>query len=268
MSDLGRVLIIDDEASLRQTLTRVLQRAGFEVSSVKSGVEALQRISTQSFHLVYLDIRMPEMSGLEVLREIRSTHPELPVILLTAHASLQSALDAIRLGARDYLVKPIDPEVFVAQTRIILQEQIVELRKQELREKITALRAELQSLEETEPDSESPTIVAPLDDSERFLKRGLFVLDLRAQRATLGERVLSLTPTAFAYLTVLIRHAPSAVDYKTLVTEAQGYDVDHTEAGDLAKYHIHVLRQTLDVNLEQAGHIINVRGVGYRLLTD
>ena len=63
------------------------------------------------------------MSGLEVLQKIRITHPELPVILFTAHASLQSALEAIRLGATDYLVKPIDPEVFVARTRVILEEQ-------------------------------------------------------------------------------------------------------------------------------------------------
>jgi DNA-binding response OmpR family regulator len=94
------------------------------------------------------------------------------------------------------------------------------------------------------------------------------VLDIQAQRATLGERVLSLPPTAFEYLAVLARHAPDAVDYQTLVTEAQGYEVEHVEASELAKYHIHVLRQALNVTPDEAGYILNVRGVGYRLLTD
>ena len=74
--------------------------------------------------------------------------------------------------------------------------------------------------------------------------------------------------TAFIYLTVLARHAPEAVDYQTLVTEAQGYAVEHSEASELAKYHIHVLRQAIDADKNELGYILNVRGIGYRLLTD
>lgn len=269
MTGLGDILIIDDDASVRQTLTRVLQRAGFIVSSAEDGKVALKRISSETYHLVYLDIRMPGMDGLEVLQEIRKIKPDLPVILLTAHASLQSALDALRLGAKDYLVKPIDPEVFVAQTRMILEEEMIDRRKKEIREQIAALRNELSALEQkSEKDENQPISQLPQVEGDRFLKKGRAILDLRAQRATWDDRVVSLPPTAFAYLVVLVRHSPKAVDYKTLVVEAQGYDVDQAEARELAKYHIHVLRQTINVGSEESDHILNVRGIGYRLITD
>ncbi len=266
MTSLGHVLIIDDEDRLRHTLTRVLKTAGCEVSGAADGPQALQLVRSTPLDLVYLDIHLPGISGLEVLQTLRAERPDLPVILFTGHASLQSALEAIRLGAADYLVKPIDPQVFVARTRVILEEQKVERRKRELREQIAALRAELRALEEQ--NAPVPPAHPVPDGGDRFLKRGHFVLDLQAQRATLADRVLSLPPTAFTYLTVLARHAPQAVDYQTLVTEAQGYAVEQSEASELAKYHIHVLRQAINARKDEPGYILNVRGIGYRLLTD
>lgn len=267
MDSLGNVLIIDDEDGLRHTLTRVLKIAGCQVSGASDGPQALNLIKSTPLDLVYLDIHLPSMNGLEVLQNIRASHPNLPVILFTAHASLQSAVEAIRLGATDYLVKPIDPEVFIARTRVILEEQAVERRKRIIREQIVSLQKELDVLEDQSTPPQDKTLAAP-QAADRFIKRGGFVLDLQAQRATLKDRVLSLPPTAFIYLTVLARHAPGAVDYQTLVTEAQGYAVEPSEASELAKYHIHVLRQGIGASREEVGYIINVRGVGYRLLTD
>ena len=102
----------------------------------------------------------------------------------------------------------------------------------------------------------------------RFLKKGKFILDLQAQRATFKDRVLSLPPTAFEYLVVLARYAPEAVDYQTLVLEAQNYKVELNEARELAKYHIHVLRQELTADTDQDDLLLTVRGVGYRLLEE
>jgi DNA-binding response OmpR family regulator len=267
MSSPGNVLIIDDEDSLRYTLTRVLRATGCQVSSAADGPEGLQMINNVAFDLIYLDIRLPGMNGLEILQNIRKNHPDLPVILFTAHASLQSALEAIRLGATDYLVKPIDPDVFVARTRVILEEQVVERRKRQLRDQIATLQAELRALEDQSASPPAEIVPSP-ENADRFLKRGSFVLDLQAQRATLKDKVLSMPPTAFIYLTVLARHAPEGVDYQTLVTEAQGYAVEQSEASELAKYHIHVLRQSIQANKDEAGYILNMRGIGYRLLTD
>ena len=101
----GHILIIDDEAALRQTLTRILQRAGLQVTSAASGQEGLDYLAQLPFDLVYLDIRMPDMNGMEVLKIMHAAYPELPVVLFTAQPDLSSALEALRRGATDYLVK-------------------------------------------------------------------------------------------------------------------------------------------------------------------
>ena len=98
MSASGHILIVDDEAVLRQTLARILQRAGLEVTTVAGGREALEYARQQAFDLVYLDIRMPDMNGLAVLKRLHADHPELPVVLFTAQPDLASAVEALREG--------------------------------------------------------------------------------------------------------------------------------------------------------------------------
>src|SRR3990172_11746714 len=98
----GHILIIDDEASLRQTLARILQRTGLEVTTAANGKTGLALVYEHPFDLVYLDIRMPDMSGLEVLKTIHEKLPELPVILFTAQPDVHSAVEALRRGATDY----------------------------------------------------------------------------------------------------------------------------------------------------------------------
>lgn len=261
----GNVLVIDDELSLRHTLTRLIQAAGFQVTAVADGKDALAVLEKPVFDLVYLDIHLPGVNGLDILRAVRKESPQLPVILLTGNASLQSALEALRLGATDYLLKPIDPEVLVARTRIILQEQAVEKRRREIEENIAALQAELQSLKTQEYEtSAQPTISNP---GERFLKRGPLILDLQIRRGTLGDQILSIPPTAFDYLVSLARHSPEVVDYATLFTEAQGYNnATRIEAQEMTKWHIHTLRQALEPDPARPKHILNVRGTGYRLV--
>src|SRR5512136_2342202 len=136
---MGNILVIDDEESLRHTLGRVLRQAGYEVTTAGEGNEALRLINsgyenTSPYDVVYLDIRLPGMDGLQVLKEIRQRDAHLPVILLTAYGSLKTALEALRLGATGYLIKPLDPEVLVARTRVLLEEQALERRRREVRE--------------------------------------------------------------------------------------------------------------------------------------
>ncbi len=262
----GTVLVIDDEPSLRQTLTQILKRAGCEAISAADGPAALQRLAAASYDLVYLDIHLPGMDGLQVLKEIHRLYPQLPVILFTAHASLQSAMEAVRLGATDYLTKPIDPETLIARTRVILAERAVERRRREIQAQINALQAELKALEQ--PETAPPAPVRPAPSGDRFLKRGSLIIDLQARRATLGDRVLTIPPSAFDYLVVLARHAPDVVDYQTLVTEAQGYQTDRRGAQELAKWHIHELRSALEPDPHESKHIVNLRGIGYRLVVD
>lgn len=263
----GKILIIDDEANLRETLGRILQRAGCETLAAADGPQAIQLIGEHVFNLAYLDLHLPGMDGIEILKAIRQRQPKLPVIMLTGYGTLQSAVEALRLGATDYLLKPFDPEVLVARTRVILDEQAIELRKQELRTQIAALHAELRSLEQEAPFQPSTNLPIP-EPQNRFFKAGRMVLDLQAKRATFGEQVLNLPPATFDYLVVLARHSPEIVDYHTLVTEAQNYQVDGVEARELAKWHMHVLRQALEVDSQNPRFLLNVRGTGYRLLVD
>jgi DNA-binding response OmpR family regulator len=268
---MGNILVIDDEESLRHTLGRVLRQAGYEVTTAGEGPEALRLVNAgyenaSPYDVVYLDIRLPGMDGLQVLKEIRQRNAHMPVILLTAFGSLTTALEALRLGATDYLIKPIDPEVLVARTRVLLEEQALERRRREVREQIAALQDELRVLDAgRQPAASSGPLPAP---EERFLKRGRLILDLQARRATFREAVLTLPPAAFDYLVVLARRAPEVIPYQTLVTEAQGYRADVMEARELSKWHIHAIRQTLESDPTQPQYLLNVRGTGYRLVVD
>jgi DNA-binding response OmpR family regulator len=267
MNHSGRILIVDDEANLRHTVARVLQRAGYEVTTAASGKEGLDLLAQGTFDLVYMDIRMPGMSGIETLQTINANYPKLPVILFTGQPDLNSAVSALRQGALDYLQKPLKPQLLIERTRSVLSNLERERRKKELQTQIEALQAELKDLE-NEEGAEPSLKDREADDDERYLKRGSLCLDLHTHRVTVGNRTLDLSPTAFNYLLVLARHAPNIVDYETLVTEAQGYQTDAREAQELTKWHVHQIRESIEPDAQRPTFIINVRGTGYRLVVD
>jgi len=266
MNSEGRILIIDDEASLRQTMARILQRAGYQVTTAANGKEGFALVSEHPFDLLYLDIRMPDVNGLELLKTIHAKLPDLPVILFTAQPDVNSVVEALRRGATDYLLKPLNPQTLVNRTEAILAGRQKERRKRELQRQIEALQAELKALESPEGGAgDSKPQQLPASD-DRFLRKGKLTLDLHTRRLTINERVVSLPPTSFDYLRVLARHAPNVVDYQTLVSEAQGYETDPHEAQELTKWHIHQIRQAIDQDLQEPSSVINVRGTGYRLV--
>jgi DNA-binding response OmpR family regulator len=265
MNEKGHILIVDDEASLRQTLARILQRAGYEVTTAASGKETLSMVASHSFDLIYLDIRMPETNGLELLKTIHADFPELPVILFTAQPDLHSAVEALRRGATDYLLKPLKPQAVIDRTQAILADKQLDRRKHQLQRQIEALETELNSLENPAGDMGASRQEQSSDD--RFLKRGELTLDLHTRHVTMKGRVVNLPPTSFDYLLVLARHTPNVVDYRTLVAEAQGYEADMREAQELTKWHVHHIRQAIEPDARNPIHLINVRGSGYRLVT-
>lgn len=266
MSPSGHILVIDDEAALRQTLARILQRAGYEVTTAESGEMGISILSSALFDLVYMDIRMPGMGGLQTLKAIHASQPNLPVILFTAQPDMNSAVEALRLGAADYLLKPLQPEVLLERTRATLARLEKDRRKREIQAQIESLQSELKNLE---TDESSAVIATPaMPNGERFLSRGNLTLDMHTRRVTIGNRIVNLPPTAFDYLLTLARHAPNVVDYQTLVAEAQGYQAEAREAQELVKWHIHHIRQAIEADAQNPTYIINVRGNGYRLVVD
>lgn len=266
MSDKGHILIIDDEASLRQTMARILQRAGYEVTTAANGKDGLALIAQHAFDLLYLDIRMPDISGLELLKTIHAQLPDLPVILFTAQPDLNSAVEALRRGAADYLLKPLKPQAVIDRTQSILANKQKERRKREIQRQIEELQNELNTLENSGAGTNSLKPEQPAAADERFVKRGELILDLHTKHVTVKSQPVNLPPTSFDYLLVLARHTPNVVDYQTLVAEAQGYETGAREAQELTKWHVHHIRQAIEPNARNPIHVINVRGTGYRLV--
>ncbi len=270
MNPSGHILIIDDEANLRQTLARILNRAGFEVTTAENGKQGIHLLDQQTFDLVYMDIRMPDMSGLEALKLIHAKFAQLPVVLFTAQPDLNTAVEALRNGASDYLLKPLKPQEIIERTKNILADLKLDQRKKEIRAQIQALQAELMDLEAAGDPKNAQQVGTSevINSSDRYLKRGKLTLDLHARQVLIDTRTINLQPTAFDYLVVLARHTPHIVDYQTLAAEAQGYQTEARESKELTKWHIHHLREALEVDKANPTLIINVRNSGYRLLAD
>lgn len=105
-----KVLLVDDEEDFLNALGERMRLRDMEVSTTTSAKEALKKIEEESYDAIILDLKMPEMGGLEVLKAIKAKHPELQIILLTGHGSVQTGVEAMKLGAADFLEKPADLE--------------------------------------------------------------------------------------------------------------------------------------------------------------
>ena len=106
----ARILIVDDEQIIIDSCLRILARLDYQVEGVQDGIEALRRIEARSYDIVILDIMMPKIDGLEVLRRIKEGHPEIDVIMITGLSEIETAVKSMKLGAFDYLPKPFDPD--------------------------------------------------------------------------------------------------------------------------------------------------------------
>ena len=258
------ILVIDDEPNLRKSLALILQHAGYQVTTAEHAQAALCTLQAGSYDLVFLDIKLPDMNGMELLPQIRRLYPDLPVLILTAHATLESAMAAVRQGARDYLLKPLRAEQILTRVHEVLAEQTSPKRRRELVTQIQGLVAELHQVDD--PRSPAPAIPGA-SDMARYMRRGALVLDLYTRRAELNDQHIPLAPSAFDYLTTLMRHAPHPVTYDTLVLESQGYTVSRNEAREMAGWQIHELRKAIEPDPQHPNLIITVRNVGYRLVT-
>jgi DNA-binding response OmpR family regulator len=259
------ILIVDDENYLRRSLSLILQKENYRVETTPNAEAALDCLKLHEFDLMFLDLNLPGMSGIDLLVEVHRHYPHIPVLILTAHAALESAIQAVRLGARDYLIKPVEPVLILTRVAEILAESEQPARKKEIVDQIQGLLAELQKMEGEDTTPTSALAALPPANPARFLKKGNFDLDLHARHAALNGKYIQVTGIYFDYLSTLLRHAPKAVPYKTLVKESQGYDVAIAEARDLARWRIHELRKVIEEDPQRPRYILTVRGTGYRL---
>lgn len=121
MSELSHILIVDDEPNVRLVFRTALESAGYRVSAVENGQAGLEELGRSEINLVLLDLQMPEMAGMETLRRLREGGNDVPVVIVTAHGSVPDAVEAMKLGAIDFLVKPQSPDLLRAVVAEVLR---------------------------------------------------------------------------------------------------------------------------------------------------
>jgi len=145
----GKALVVDDEQTVRDLLKRTLEEAGYEVVTAGSGLEALERVCEQEVGVVLLDIKMPGMTGMEVLAKLTADWPEICVLMVTAVADAQTAVQAMKLGAYDHITKPFNLEDVLLKMRRAIEKRDFQLRDkllmQELQQSVKGQAERIQS---------------------------------------------------------------------------------------------------------------------------
>jgi DNA-binding response OmpR family regulator len=220
------VLLVDDDAAIRRSVSIALELEGFQVISASGGRPALEAVESARPALVLLDLTMPDLDGLEVLRRLRSGGDDVPVCVLSARDEVDDRVRGLEAGADDYIVKPFAVEEVVARLHALLRRH---------------------------PHA---------GGSATVLRAGDLELDARGHRAHRGDRDLELTPREFALLEVFMRHAGDVLDRKTLHEEVWGYDFD--PGTNVIDVFVAYLRRKLEAAGEQRV-LHTVRGVGFVL---
>ena len=221
-----RILVVDDEAGIRELVGSYLRNEGFEVDEAVSGEEALARFGQGGHDLIVLDLRLPGLGGLDVLREIRRTSA-VYVIVLTARADETDKLIGLELGADDYVTKPFSPRELVARVRAVLRRR-------------------------RDGDSEA-------DDVIRF--DGL-TIDIGGHEVRVGDAVVELTSLEFQLLVALAEAPGRVFTRRQLIERVWGWDFYGDER--LVDVHVGNLRKAIGDAADEPRFVGTVRGVGYK----
>ncbi|GAA3303071.1 response regulator transcription factor [Dactylosporangium vinaceum] len=225
-----RILVVDDDAAVRDSLARTLRFEGYQVDTVPDGAQALRAVKGQEPDAVVLDVSMPVLDGLQACRELRAEGVLVPVLMLTARDSVGDRVAGLDAGADDYLVKPFALQELLARLRALLR------------------RAQRPAANGTAADGRLQFADLRLDPQTREVWR--------------GTRPLRLTRTEFSILEVFLRHPRQVLTRDVLFEHVWGYDFGETSNS------IHVYLGYLRRKLETDGEsrlLHTVRGVGFVL---
>jgi two-component system response regulator MprA len=226
LAEQARILVVDDEPAVQSALYRALTLESYAVARAADGQQALERLGSDPYEAVILDVAMPRLDGLEVCRRLRAGGDRTPVLMLTARGEIDDRVAGLDAGADDYLVKPFA-----------------------LRELLARIRALLRRAGEE-------------DTEEHTLEFEDLRMDLRAHEAWRGERAMSLTRTEFLLLEMFLRHPRKVLTRSAIFEHVWGYDFGAT-SNSLGVY-MGYLRRKTELGAEPR-LLHTVRGVGYIL---
>jgi two-component system KDP operon response regulator KdpE len=260
----ARIMVVDDEAVTRVSLLDALRLEGYTVDTAASGEEAMSLLGKRGpFDLIILDLKMPGMDGLEVAEQIQERSSDTVIVLLTAFGTMETAIEAIRKGAHDYLLKPCPIPKILTTVREGLMKHRQRRRRYQLVEQLKATVAQLDAVGDREAVEE-----LDIQEPERFLRVRDVVVDRQRHVATRQDEPLDLTPTEFKVLTCLMETPDEVWSPKQLVQRARGYEADTEGARAIIRVHIRRLRKKLEPDSAHPTYVLNVRGVGYMFASE
>jgi two-component system KDP operon response regulator KdpE len=220
-----RVLVVDDEPAIRRFLRAGLGAQGYVITEVEKGEPALDVVRRGGTDLVVLDLGLPDIDGLEVIRRIRASGSAVPIVVLSIRADEAGKVEALDLGADDYVTKPFGIDELLARIR-------------------AAVRHRLQQLGE-----------------QPIFRSGDLTVDLVRRIVTVRGQDVKFSPREYEVLRLLVQHAGKVLTHKMILREVWTGDTDV----QYLRIYIRALRQKIEPDPEQPTHIITETGVGYRL---
>jgi DNA-binding response OmpR family regulator len=253
------VLVVEDQSIIRTAMVRALNTGGYYADGASSGEEALQMLATFSYDVMVLDLHLPGVNGEDVMREVHQAYPDLQIIVLTAHASLESAIAAVRAGAADYLIKPSSLHDLRRAIDKALQARAEHLHRRQL---VRVLSGALEALQ-----GDGLDVSSPQSPETQQLRRGTMTLNLQKRIVVFvdseGQRLRAeLTANEAQILAYLMRHVDQVCSCRELARLALGYDVEEREAQDIIRPHISRLRSKIEPQVRPT-LIRTIRGEGY-----
>jgi len=222
-----RVLVVEDEAGLRLTLSDRLTSEGYAVETASDGEVGLASAATGAYDLIVLDVMLPRVNGFDVCRQVRQRGVATPILMLTARGQVVDKVVGLKLGADDYLTKPFETIELMARLEALLRRR--------------------------------PAGPSPGGDTYRF---GDVVVDVRRAEVTRGGRQVDLSAREFKLLRHFIEHRGATLSRDELLAEVWGYDeMPLTRTVDV---HVAGLRQKLEANPKLPEYILTVHGLGYK----
>ena len=205
----AHILVVDDEGAIRYSISKTLQRLGYQVHTAETGEEALEMMQRQEYDVVLTDIRMPGLTGVELLARIKEEAPDAVVILLTGYASLETAIESLRLGAHDYLVKPSSSQDILTVSPRAGRARNLKHRRQllsSIRENIEELAGAGSEAERAAADKAGAAAGTPVVTPVTTMTIGPLTIYPGRYQISVGDQPIDLTPTEFDLLLYLAAH--------------------------------------------------------------